>query len=55
MSETDKITAQRIAEILDALPEAKKERLLGYADGVADMQRIQNAERDEQEEGSEET
>lgn len=56
MCETDKITAQRIAEILDALPEAKKERLLGYADGVADMQRIQNAEAEqEQKEGSDGT
>ena len=39
MSETEKMTAQRIAETLNALPEAKKERLIGYAEGVADMKR----------------
>lgn len=26
-----------LAEAFDALPDAKKERLLGYAEGVADM------------------
>lgn len=39
MSETEKMTAQRLAEMLEALPEAKKERLIGYAEGVADMKR----------------
>lgn len=48
--------AKRLKQTYDALPEAKKERLLGYAEGVADMQRIQNAERDDQdEEGRDET
>lgn len=48
--------AKRLKQTYDALPEAKKERLLGYAEGVADMQRIQNAEAEqEQKEGGEET
>ena len=42
--------AKRLKQTYDALPEAKKERLLGYAEGVADMQRIQNAEENESKE-----
>lgn len=37
MSENEKAAAMKLAEAFDALPEAKKERLLGYAEGVADM------------------
>ena len=37
MSEKEKLVAEKLAEAFDALPESKKERLLGYAEGVADM------------------
>lgn len=37
MGENEKAAAMKLAEAFDALPEAKKERLLGYAEGVADM------------------
>lgn len=37
MSEKEKAIAAKLAETFDALPEAKKERLIGYAEGVADM------------------
>ena len=37
MSEKEKAIAEKLAETFDALPEAKKERMLGYAEGVADM------------------
>lgn len=37
MSEKGKTAAEKLAEAFDALPEAKKEYLLGYADGVAGM------------------
>lgn len=43
MDEKNKIVAEKLAEAFDALPEAKKERLLGYAEGVADM-KAQNEE-----------
>ena len=37
MSEREKAVVEKLAEAIDALPEAKKEYLLGYADGVAGM------------------
>ena len=37
MSQKEKEAAKKLAEAFDALPEAKKERLIGYAEGVADM------------------
>lgn len=37
MSEKERAIAEKLAETFDALPEAKKERLIGYAEGVADM------------------
>lgn len=39
MSAEDKATAKRIAQAIEALPDSKKEWLLGYAEGVADMKR----------------
>lgn len=37
MSEKEKVITAKLAEAFEALPEAKKERLIGYAEGVADM------------------
>lgn len=49
MSEKDKSTVVRLAEIFDDLPDEKKQYFDGYADGVADMKQkkevTQNAER----------
>ena len=44
MSENEKAAVMKLAEAFDALPEAKKERLLGYAEGVADMKAMNNAD-----------
>lgn len=44
MSEKEKALAERLAAAFDALPESKKEYLLGYADGVAGMQAKQDKE-----------
>lgn len=37
MSEKEKDTAKTLAEAFEALPDSKKEFLLGYAEGVAAM------------------
>lgn len=37
MSEKEKKIAETLAEKFDTLPASMKERLLGYAEGVADM------------------
>ena len=37
MSEKEKEIATRIAEAIKVLPQDKKERWLGYAEGVTDM------------------
>lgn len=39
MSEKEKELAATIAETLDVLPEAAKQRWIGYAEGVADMRK----------------
>ena len=46
MSEKEKAVAERLAEAMNALPEAKKEYLLGYADGVAGMQAKQDDQKE---------
>lgn len=38
MSEKEKSIAERLAEAFNVLPESKRERLIGYAEGVADAQ-----------------
>lgn len=38
MSEKGKAIAKKLAKAIEALPEAKKEYFLGYAEGVADAQ-----------------
>lgn len=45
MSEKEKAVVTKLAEAFDALPEAKRERLIGYAEGVADM-KAQQEERE---------
>lgn len=47
MSEREKAVAEKLAEAFDALPEAKKEYLPGYADGVAGMAAKQAKEEQE--------
>lgn len=37
MSEMEKATAAKMAEIFDKLPQGKQQYFMGYADGVADM------------------
>jgi hypothetical protein len=37
MSEKEKKIAENLAETFDTLPDSMKERLLGYAEGAADM------------------
>lgn len=37
MSKEEKDIAKRLGEAFAALPDSKKERWLGYAEGVADM------------------
>lgn len=49
MSEKGKAVAEKLAEAFDVLPEAKKEYLLGYADGVAGMAAKQTQEAKEEE------
>lgn len=36
MSEMEKATAAKMAEIFDKLPQGKQQYFMGYADGVAD-------------------
>lgn len=43
MSEKEKELAATIAETLDVLPEAAKQRWIGYAEGVADMRKAMEA------------
>lgn len=38
MTDEERNIGKMLADAFDALPESKKERLLGYAEGVADMQ-----------------
>lgn len=45
MSEKEKAIAERLAEAFEALPESKREYLLGYADGVAGTQPKQEEEK----------
>jgi hypothetical protein len=37
MSEAEKTTLMKLAEAMEALPESKREYLMGYAEGVAAM------------------
>lgn len=46
MKEIDRETARKLAEMFAALPDSKKERILGYAEGVADMARRAEADGD---------
>ena len=48
MSDREKAIAEKLAEAFDSLPEAKKEYLLGYADGVAGMQQAAKPQETEQ-------
>lgn len=41
MSEKEREIGRTLADAFAALPPEKKERLLGYAEGVADMKRLQ--------------
>lgn len=43
MSEKERNIAEILAEAGNALPELMKERLLGYAEGVADMAKDKDA------------
>lgn len=44
MSEETRINGERIAAALEKLPEAKRERLLGFAEGVEAMAARQDEE-----------
>lgn len=47
MSEETKKNGERIAAALEKLPEAKRERLLGFAEGVEAMSQSQDGKTDE--------
>lgn len=47
MSEETKRNGERIAAALEKLPEAKRERLLGFAEGVEAMSGQQDDKNDE--------
>ena len=38
MSEKEKAIAERLAKAIEVLPDTVRERLIGYAEGVADAQ-----------------
>lgn len=48
MSEKEKKAAERIISALEKLPEAKRERLLGFAEGVEAMAAKQEAEQEQE-------
>lgn len=50
MSEKEREIGQALADAFAALPPEKKERLLGYAEGVADMKRLQEGDKDAEDE-----
>lgn len=47
MSEETKRNGERIAAALEKLPEAKRERLLGFAEGVEAMSQSEDDKNDE--------
>lgn len=53
MSEKEKELAATIAETLDVLPEAAKQRWIGYAEGVADMRKAMEAAKEPEKENEE--
>lgn len=53
MSEKEKELATTIAETLDVLPEAAKQRWIGYAEGVADMRKAMEAAKEPEKESEE--
>ena len=48
MSEKGKAIAKKLAKAIEALPEAKKEYFLGYAEGVASMKARAMEKQDEE-------
>lgn len=49
MSDQEKKVVESLAKAFDLLPDNKKERLIGYAEGVADMAAKQAAQNEEKE------
>lgn len=49
MTASEREIGKMLAEAFDALPDAKKERLLGYAEGVADMREVMSRAQAERE------